>query len=134
MRDAKAPRSACQTVAMALNVLGTELQTCSVAPLTGFYRTGCCETGAEDRGIHTVCVEVTEEFLEYSASVGNDLSTPQPGFPGLRGGDRWCLCATRWTDALAAGKAPKVILDDTHAAMLEFADLADLRAHSVPSE
>jgi len=118
---------------MALNVLGTELLPCSMDPLTGFYRTGCCDTGAEDTGVHTVCVRVTDAFLEFSASVGNDLSTPRPefGFAGLSDGDQWCLCASRWTEALEAGAAPPVVLEATHARTIEWADLADLQAHAV---
>lgn len=118
---------------MARNVLGGELQTCSTSPLTGFYRNGCCDTGSEDLGVHTVCAEVTEEFLEFSASVGNDLSTPRPelGFAGLRPGDRWCLCASRWAEALEAGVAPPVVLEATHARTLEWADLSSLRANAV---
>ena len=117
---------------MAHNVLGGELQTCSLDPLTGFYRNGCCDTGAEDVGVHTVCAVMTEEFLAFSASVGNDLSTPRPefGFAGLQPGDRWCLCASRWAEALEAGAAPRVVLDATHARTLEWADLSALRAHS----
>mgnify|MGYP001283702537 CR=1 FL=1 len=113
---------------MAHNVLGSELQPCSLDPLTGFYRNGCCDTGAEDLGVHTVCAVMTEEFLEFSASVGNDLSTPRPefGFAGLQPGDRWCLCASRWTEALEAGKAPQVVLAAPHLRPLEW---ADLRAH-----
>lgn len=118
---------------MASNVLGGELLSCSTDPLTGFYRTGCCDTGAEDAGVHTVCALVDERFLEFSASVGNDLSTPRPefGFAGLRPGDRWCLCASRWVEALEAGVAPKVVLEATHLRTLEWADLADLQAHAV---
>ena len=118
---------------MAQNVLGTELATCSTDPLTGFYRNGCCDTGAEDQGVHTVCVVVTDEFLEFSKAEGNDLSTPMPqyGFAGLQAGDRWCLCASRWTDALAADLAPQVVLEATHARTLEWADLGDLTAHAV---
>lgn len=117
---------------MANNVLGGELQPCSLDPLTGFYRNGCCDTGAEDTGVHTVCAQMTDEFLEFSASVGNDLSTPRPefGFAGLHAGDRWCLCAARWTEALQAGAAPQVVLEATHAATLEWANLDDLRAHA----
>ncbi len=115
------------------NVLGTELQSCSFAPLTGFYRDGCCRTGRDDLGLHTVCTQVTEEFLEFSQLLGNDLSTPNPqyGFPGLVPGDRWCLCAPRWKEALEAGKAPAVVLEATHISTLEFVDLEDLQAHSV---
>lgn len=118
---------------MARNVLGTDLVECSVDPLTGFYRDGCCNTGGDDVGVHTVCAVMTDEFLELSASLGNDLSTPMPehGFAGLRPGDRWCLCAPRWQEALEAGAAPAVVLEATHVATLEWVDLADLRAHAV---
>jgi uncharacterized protein (DUF2237 family) len=118
---------------MAANVLGGDLINCSTDPLTGFYRTGCCDTGAEDAGVHTVCALVDARFLEFSASVGNDLSTPRPefGFPGLRPGDRWCLCASRWAEALEAGVAPRVVLEATHLRTLEWVDLADLQAHAV---
>ena len=117
---------------MAQNVLGGDLATCSLEPLTGFYRNGCCDTGAEDGGVHTVCAVMTDEFLEFSASVGNDLSTPHPelGFAGLSAGDRWCLCAARWTEALEAGAAPDVVLEATHARTLEWANLADLHRHA----
>lgn len=118
---------------MARNVVGGELEPCSVDPLTGFYRDGCCRTGAEDAGLHVVCARVTAEFLAFSAEAGNDLSTPQPefGFPGLRPGDQWCLCASRWVEALEAGVAPPVVLAATHATVAEFADLDDLRRHAV---
>ena len=118
---------------MAFNVLGTELQSCSTDPLTGFYRNGCCETGADDDGVHVVCARVTTEFLEFSARVGNDLSTPRPqfGFAGLRPGDQWCLCAARWAEALEAGVAPPVVLEATHARALEWCSLTDLRAHAL---
>ena len=118
---------------MAKNVLGGPLQTCSLSPLTGFYRDGCCNTGAEDLGLHLVCAEVTQEFLEFSRERGNDLITPNPlfGFPGLKPGDRWCLCAQRWKEALAAGVAPPVCLDATHISALEFLDLEELQAHAV---
>ncbi len=118
---------------MARNVVGTELVECSTRPLTGFYRDGCCHTGAEDLGVHVVCAQVTAEFLEFSTSRGNDLSTPRPtlGFPGLMPGDRWCLCVARWREALAAGVAPPVVLEATHVSALEFADLTDLKAHAV---
>ena len=114
------------------NVLGEELQPCSFDPLTGYYRTGCCESRGDDPGMHVVCVELTDAFLEYSKSVGNDLSTPMPqyGFAGLVAGDRWCLCASRWSEALDAGVAPKVHLASTHLLALEFVSLADLRAHA----
>jgi len=115
------------------NVLGTELATCSEDPPTGFYRDGCCNTGAEDRGLHVVCAEMSAEFLEFSAAAGNDLSTPMPqfGFPGLEPGDRWCLCVTRWKQALEAGAAPPVFLEATHIAALEFVSIEDLKAHAV---
>ena len=115
------------------NVLGTELQTCSTDPLTGFYRDGCCRTGADDLGLHTVCVQATAEFLEFSREVGNDLSTPNPSymFPGVQPGDRWCLCAARWKQALEAGLAPPVVLEATHISTLEFVDLEDLQAHAI---
>ena len=116
---------------MARNVLGSELELCSLDPLTGWWRDGCCNTDQNDYGVHTVCVVVTDEFLEFSKSVGNDLSTPMPAhrFPGLRAGDRWCLCAARWVEAKRAGMAPDVVLEATHARTLEWADLADLEAH-----
>ena len=116
-----------------LNVLGTEMQPCSYDPMTGYYRTGCCENRGDDPGMHTVCCRVTADFLEYSKAQGNDLSTPMPahGFAGLRAGDRWCLCATRWRDAHKAGMAPAVVLEATHIGTLEWADLADLQAHAV---
>jgi hypothetical protein len=112
-----------------LNVLGEPLAVCSTSPMTGFYRDGCCATGPEDVGVHTVCAEVTAEFLAFSKSRGNDLSTPRPefGFKGLVSGDRWCLCAGRWQEALAAGKAPRVVLRATHARSLEICALADLK-------
>lgn len=115
------------------NVFGEPIEICSLNPTTGFYRTGCCDTGPEDLGVHTVCVEVTREFLAFSKSRGNDLSTPRPefGFPGLNPGDRWCLCAERWQEALAAGVAPRVILAATHEATLEIAELADLKRHAL---
>jgi uncharacterized protein len=115
------------------NVLGTELRTCSSDPLTGYYRTGCCESRGDDPGMHVVCCRVTAEFLEFSAARGNDLSTPMPqyGFPGLRPGDQWCVCASRWAEALEAGAACPVVLESTHLSALEFVDLADLRAHAV---
>lgn len=118
---------------MAKNVLGGDLDTCSTDPMTGWYRDGCCDTGAGDVGVHTVCAVVTDDFLEFSASRGNDLSTPRPehGFPGLVDGDSWCLCAPRWQEALQAGAAPSVVLEATHAQTLEWCSLADLRAHAV---
>ncbi len=115
------------------NVLGGALELCSTDPLTGFYRSGCCETGPDDAGSHTVCVMVTEAFLEFSREVGNDLSTPMPQyeFPGLRPGNRWCLCAARWQQALLAGTAPPVILEACHERCLDVVRLDDLREHAV---
>ena len=115
------------------NVLGTTLQLCSLKPLTGFTRTGCCETGPNDNGSHTVCAQVTDEFLAYSISVGNDLSTPRPeyGFEGLQAGDRWCICASRWLEASEAGFAPPVILESCHVNCLEIVSLADLKYHEL---
>lgn len=116
---------------MAKNVLGGDLETCSTNPMTGFLRDGCCNTGPGDLGMHLVCCVMTKEFLEFSKRRGNDLSTPVPEFlfPGLKPGDRWCLCAARWVEALQAGVAPKIVLEATHAVMLEFASMADLLAH-----
>jgi hypothetical protein len=118
---------------VARNVLGERLRTCCTAPMTGFYRTGRCETGPQDVGLHVVCAEMTEAFLAFSKSRGNDLSTPVPayGFPGLKPGDRWCLCAGRWKEALDAGKAPKVVLAATHEAALAVVSLDELKAHAL---
>jgi uncharacterized protein (DUF2237 family) len=118
---------------MALNVVGTELEPCSFDPLTGFFRDGCCNTGGEDLGVHTVCVLLTAEFLSFSKAAGNDLSTPRPefGFAGLNPGDRWCLCASRWQEAFEAGAAPQVVLEATHRSTLEWVGLDDLRSHAV---
>ena len=118
---------------MALNVLGTPLQTCSTDPLTGFYRDGCCSTGGDDAGVHVVCARVTAEFLEFSKAAGNDLSTPRPefGFAGLKPGDQWCLCASRWAEAFEAGMAPPVVHAATHMRALEWCSLDDLRAHAI---
>ena len=120
----------------ATNVLGTALQCCCMEPLTGFYRDGFCRTGPGDVGLHTVCIKATEEFLEFSREAGNDLSTPRPEyhFPGLEAGDRWCLCVTRWKEALDAGMAPRVVLEATHISALEFVDLDELAAHAVAAE
>ena len=115
---------------MARNVLGGQLEPCSSEPLTGFYRDGCCNTGAGDFGVHTVCAVMTAAFLAFSKAQGNDLSTPQPGFTGLRPGDRWCLCASRWQEALDEGMAPDVVLESTHAATLEWVRLEDLQRHA----
>ncbi len=115
------------------NVLGQALAECSRAPLTGFFRDGCCETGPEDLGVHSVCAVVTAEFLEFSRRRGNDLSTPAPhyGFPGLKPGDRWCLCANRWLEAYESGCAPRVDLGATHEATLDLVPLAALQAHAI---
>jgi uncharacterized protein (DUF2237 family) len=116
----------------ALNVLGKPLQPCSVDPLTGFYRNGCCETGPQDFGMHTVCAVMTPEFLAFSKAVGNDLSTPMPeyGFAGLKPGDRWCLCAPRWKEALDAGAAPQLVLEATHEETLAIVPLGVLKDHA----
>ena len=116
----------------ARNVLGGPLVSCSTDPLTGFTRTGCCDTGPADVGSHTVCAVLTAEFLAFSRARGNDLSTPRPeyAFPGLRPGDRWCLCAPRWQEAFLAGQAPQVVLEATHMAALMHCELADLRRHA----
>jgi len=113
-----------------LNVVGGTLLPCSAEPLTGFYRNGCCSTGSEDSGSHTVCVVLTEAFLAYSRRVGNDLSTSRPewGFPGLRAGDRWCLCASRWLESYEAGCAPEVVLGATHQRALELVPIEALTA------
>ena len=115
------------------NVFGEPIETCSDRPLTGFYRTGCCETGPDDHGVHTVCVLATAEFLAFSKMRGNDLSTPLPefGFPGLEPGDRWCLCAARWKEALDAGMAPRVVLRATHEATLEIISLDELKRYAI---
>ena len=127
MRDIAEPQRS------ARNVLGGPLLLCSAAPVTGFFRDGCCNTGPNDVGSHTVCAVMTEAFLAFSAKSGNDLSTPMPeyGFPGLRPGDRWCLCAPRWQEALEAGHAPQVVLQATHEGALDYAKLSDLRRHAV---
>jgi uncharacterized protein (DUF2237 family) len=115
------------------NVLGGPLTPCSEKPRTGFYRDGCCNTGPEDAGSHTVCAVMTSEFLAFSKARGNDLSTPVPEFQflGLKPGDRWCLCAPRWQDAFAAGKAPKVVLSATHEGALEHVALVDLKRFAI---
>ena len=118
------------------NVLGGALIPCSVAPMTGFFRDGCCHTSPEDIGSHTVCAVMTNDFLSFSKAAGNDLTTPRAkyGFPGLKPGDSWCLCAARWEQARQAGAAPNVILSATNAACLSVVALKDLRAHAVSSE
>lgn len=115
-----------------INVLGEKLETCGTDPKTGFYRDGCCNVGPDDLGVHAVCAVVTDDFLDFSKARGNDLSTPRPefGFPGLKAGDSWCLCAGRWQEAFEAGSAPRVRLRATHRAALEACDLADLKAHA----
>ncbi len=117
----------------ARNVLGGELKPCSVDPVTGFYRNGCCETGPHDLGLHTVCAVMTEAFLAYSKAAGNDLSTPMPEyeFPGLKPGDRWCLCAPRWKEALDAGMAPMLVLESTHEETLAIVPLGVLKDYAV---
>ena len=116
---------------MIKNVLGTELMPCSYDPLTGYFRDGCCKTDETDHGSHLICARVTQEFLVFSLQKGNDLMTPRPEyrFAGLSAGDRWCLCANRWIEALAAGVAPPVVLECTHEKALEFVSLDDLQAH-----
>ncbi len=118
---------------MAFNVLGGALVPCSYAPLTGFFRDGCCNTADDDTGSHVICVKVSAEFLAFSASRGNDLSTPRPEyrFRGLNPGDRWCLCALRWREAFDAGAAPSVVLESTHERALDFVPLDWLRAHAL---
>lgn len=115
------------------NVLGTELKICCTSPMTGFYRDGYCRTGADDTGRHTVCILATDEFLEFSKAAGNDLSTPRPeyAFPGLKDGDKWCLVAMRWQQALEADMAPQVFLEATHESALDFISLDDLRRYAV---
>ena len=115
------------------NVYGNPLIPCSTAPMTGFYRDGCCNTGADDRGIHTVCAVMTDEFLQYSKQMGNDLTTPLPhyNFPGLKPGDRWCLCVLRWKEALDADLAPPVVLEATHQTALQYVSLEDLEWHAL---
>ena len=114
------------------SVLGRPIETCSERPRTGFFRDGCCNTSSDDRGAHVVCAKMTAEFLAFSREQGNDLSTPIPeyDFPGLKPGDQWCLCVTRWVDAFKAGKAPSVVLEATHVHALEFIALEDLQAHA----
>ena len=116
----------------AINVLGGELEPCSMELLTDFFRDGCCNTCSEDVGSHTVCIEVSAEFLEYSRFVGNDLSSPSPNaaFPGLKEGDRWCLCAARWLEAHEKGMAPRLFLNNTHISALEIIPLALLKQHA----
>lgn len=123
------------TSSRSLNVLGEALQPCSTAPLTGFFRDGCCETGPNDRGRHIVCAVMTDAFLAFSRQQGNDLTTPRPEFrfPGLKAGDRWCLCLERWREAYKAGHAPQVVLEATHQIALERVELSTLEAFAVES-
>ena len=131
LRDDRSERGGRPSAAR--NVLGEPLEICSFKPMTGFYRDGCCNTGPEDIGSHTVCAVMTADFLEFSKSQGNDLSTPLPefGFPGLRPGDRWCLCAPRWQEALDANRAPRVVLRATHEGALAYCAFADLKRFAV---
>ena len=119
-------------VTEATNVLGGKLETCCTSPMTGYYRDGKCNTGGGDFGAHTVCAQLTEEFLQFTKSKGNDLSTPVPefNFPGLKPGDCWCLCASRWKEAMDAGVAPPVVLAATHALTLEYVSLDELKQHA----
>jgi uncharacterized protein len=118
------------------NVMGTVLQTCCSSPMTGFYRDGLCQTGPQDSGVHVVCARLTEAFLSYTKAQGNDLSTPRPeyNFPGLKPGDKWCLCAARWQEALEDGVAPPVVLAATHQAALQHVSLADLQSNAVEED
>lgn len=115
-----------------LNVLGTPLQSCCMAPTTGFFRDGFCHTGPTDRGVHIVCAKVTADFLAYTKAQGNDLSTPNPYFPGLQPGDHWCLCVSRWKEALKDGHAPPIVLEATHQAALKYVSMEVLTANAVP--
>lgn len=126
------PTTSQQTIVK--NVLGTELQACCTDPMTGFYRDGYCNTGPSDFGVHVVCAVMTEEFLSYTSSCGNDLSTPTSYFPGLKPGDGWCLCASRWKEAMEAGKAPPVRLESTHINALQIVSLEDLKKHEYNAE
>lgn len=118
----------------AINVLGGTLETCSKTPLTGFFRDGCCNTSDQDAGCHTVCAVMTRAFLDFSRSRGNDLAAPGPGFPGLKAGDRWCLCASRWLEAYRNDCAPRVVLAATHMKTLELVPLEALRSHAQGTE
>ena len=121
---------------MAKNILGGDLQACSTDPMTGFFRDGCCHTSQDDTGMHTVCAVMTDDFLVYSKAMGNDLMTPRPAFqfPGLKAGDRWCVCLGRWVEALEAGFAPPVVLEATHASACEFIDRSVLEEHAWRSD
>ena len=118
----------------ARNVLGGRLETCGTDPVTGFYRSGCCETGPDDVGSHLVCAVVTDDFLVFSKNQGNDLSTPRAGFPGLHAGDPWCLCALRWVEALRGGMAPPIVLAATHESMLKLVPLETLMQYALDRE
>ena len=117
---------------MKMNVIGGDLESCSTNPMTGFFRDGCCNTSGKDQGMHTVCAVMTEDFLVYSRAMGNDLMTPRPefDFPGLKPGERWCVCLGRWMEALEAGHAPPVVLAATHGSVSEFVDRDVLEAHA----
>ena len=115
----------------AKNVLGKQLEVCSIEPMTGFYRNGCCETDLQDVGTHVVCAQVTPQFLEFNQAQGNDLSTPRLRFPGLKPGDRWCLCVTRWKEALDAGVAPPIVLSATHEKALSVVSIEVLKEHAL---
>lgn len=132
MANEEGARPSGETTPVANNVIGGPLQCCCTNPMTGFYRDGLCRTGAGDMGAHVVCAEMTADFLEFTKAQGNDLSTPVPmyRFPGLKPGDRWCLCASRWKEAMDAGMAPKVSLAATHASALEYVSLSELKAHA----
>ena len=121
------------TATSARNVLGDKLQPCCFDPMTGYFRDGFCHTADDDHGSHTVCAVMTDEFLAFSKAQGNDLFTPRPeyGFPGLKAGDKWCVCVSRWEEAFVVGKAPKVVLEATHERALEVVELAELRANSI---
>jgi uncharacterized protein (DUF2237 family) len=127
------PASAPSTTPTGLSVFGRPLEPCSHRPKAGFFRDGCCNTSADDRGAHVVCAKVTAEFLAFSRATGNDLSTPAPqaGFPGLKPGDRWCVCAARWKEALEAGCAPPIYLASTHERVLEYVSFEALSAHAL---
>ncbi|MEO1172927.1 MAG: DUF2237 domain-containing protein [Myxococcota bacterium] len=116
------------------SVLGAPLATCSLDPLTGWFRTGSCKTGPRDRGVHVVCASMTEDFLSFTKAKGNDLSSPRGSFPGLKPGDRWCLCASRWEEARRAGHAPKVVLNATDDAALRVVEMKSLKAHALPTK
>jgi len=121
---------------MAKNVLGSNLEICCEDPVTGFYRNGKCDTSSEDQGMHTVCVEITNDFLTFSKATGNDLTTPHKlsGFKGLKEGDRWCICLSRWVEAYEAGKAPKIYLKSTHISTIEFIESKVLNEFAIDAK